>query len=1594
MSAFPSVFNYSKYQSNTDVSLSNGSIASSLKSNPVQFVNFTAKQYNIYDVNTQAGSISVQLPEGASDGCVLFFTNNANSFATHNLIILNGSYNINGSASSFNCDQSRGVYECIYSNQLNNWNIVVINGTGGGGIMTPLPPNYIYVGNNSNVATPVSVTGDIQLSQAGLTTVVNNSINNSKLSQATAYTWKGNNSNATTNITDNSISSLIETGSNVLTITGINNILNPTTIQVRQANGIQGGYLSSTDWNTFNSKASNSLTNNQIFVGNASNVATSVPMSGDVAITNTGATTIQNNVVSNSKLSTMALKTIKGNNTASTANPLDLSIVDVNNMISNNNSIIYVSKNGVDTNNGQSENSAVLTIAQALILANSNDVIFLMPGSYTETLTIAKDLWIVSNSSASITSITVSSVNTLKLYNITIGTATFSSGAAATFNSCSISSLNWQSNSYYFFTSGALSTLNHTGAASATILNTSINTGVTINNASALLIIQNSPYCASITVTAGVCYVLQSNLYGASNVITTASGSYLYVKNSSIMTNQTSLGVPATINIVPNSFYSLQDVSFDSYNSTLSGTLINATDFIQKISLISLNYKVNYITTGGGTTTLINTSNFMNILTGSSAHTVVLPDATTMFNGDVFYFINNSSLSVTIQNSATTVLATLLPSSDAFVILQSNATAAGVWYFSYSIIANNMTSTVSNGTTLTLTSGSAPIQQITGSSTQLIILPVATSLPSNHIFKIINNSTGLVTIQKSDASALTTVATLSQVDVISPLNTVTPGNWIVFSPSSFQITPVQPTFVSTANTLGSSNQTGCVFDGTNFVSVISAGSSGIAISTDGISWTFTNSVMPSGQNWISIAYGGGVYVAVASAATNVAAWATNPRSWTSSTLPSAITWGRVAYIPGVFVATSSNPTTAAAASIDYGKTWAAVTFPSSANWGQCLAAGIVVSTDTPYLVAIAYNSTANAYSTNGTTWTSGSALAATGLWMKLIYGGGFWVAVSQTGQIVYTSNPTTAWSTASISPASTLTTIGYGNGIYIVLGTTSTGYYSKNLTTWTAFTLSVSPASQFTDLIYGYGLFTAISSSSSSSFYGYFTDAPVVPTKSKNNQLITANDVYNAVSFLPNNAIPPSISSIVPVARKFIQYDNSLMYGINNNFYNVTSTAVANATTTLTKSSSKYQIFTGNNPAQFQNLSLPVATTLPVGVEYQVYNRSLSTLVVLNPDLSTLIQLQSGCHLNLLLTGNTTSNGTWQIEIVNNNQSYSSITAIGSTTTLTAASPSTINLTGTSAQTIVLPVVSTLYLGLQYTIINSTSNLVTVQSSGLNTIDVVSANSMTMFTVVAITGTTASSWLSSGSLAIKRNLQFNYLSVPAAATVTLTPTSNQYQSITGSTDTVISLPIALYIGIGTSFYFFNQMTANSVTVNTFGGTNVTFVPPLCMGIVTLATQPNNDGTWNVSLINNSIPNDVYVSGTTTQNISSGTETVLSTCFNSVLRDPLSQFTLASGVFTAKYAGLYLVTANISFGVNATGSRYLRVRLNGATNRYLVYQSVCSGTNPDILTGSAQIRLVAGDTITIGAFQSSGITLSAIASTSNGYGFILIEKISD
>jgi len=112
---------------------------------------------------------------------------------------------------------------------------------------------------------------------------------------------------------------------------------------------------------------------------------------------------------------------------------------------------------------------------------------------------------------------------------------------------------------------------------------------------------------------------------------------------------------------------------------------------------------------------------------------------------------------------------------------------------------------------------------------------------------------------------------------------------------------------------------------------------------------------------------------------------------------------------------------------------------------------------------------------------------------------------------------------------------------------------------------------------------------------------------------------------------------------------------------------------------------------------------------------------------------------NLFKIGNGSTSWT-SLAYAGGGVSYSAVATSGGTTTLTSTSTTTQNFTGTNTQTVVLTVTSTLQLGWAYQILNNSTQNVTVNSSGGNTIAVLQPGFSGLFTCQLTSGTTAASW--------------------------------------------------------------------------------------------------------------------------------------------------------------------------------------------------------------------------------------------------------------
>lgn len=133
-------------------------------------------------------------------------------------------------------------------------------------------------------------------------------------------------------------------------------------------------------------------------------------------------------------------------------------------------------------------------------------------------------------------------------------------------------------------------------------------------------------------------------------------------------------------------------------------------------------------------------------------------------------------------------------------------------------------------------------------------------------------------------------------------------------------------------------------------------------------------------------------------------------------------------------------------------------------------------------------------------------------------------------------------------------------------------------------------------------------------------------------------------------------------------------------------------------------------------------------------------------------------------------------------QGYATTATAAGTTTLIVGSAELQYFTGTTTQTVILPVTSTLVLGQKFIIVNNSTGVVTVQSSGTNTIKAMAANTQLVVVVILTSGTTAASWAT------------QYSSTTAAGSILIAPTVQKFTSGSG-TYTTPTINAPLYIRV-------------------------------------------------------------------------------------------------------------------------------------------------------------------------------------------------------
>lgn len=261
--------------------------------------------------------------------------------------------------------------------------------------------------------------------------------------------------------------------------------------------------------------------------------------------------------------------------------------------------------------------------------------------------------------------------------------------------------------------------------------------------------------------------------------------------------------------------------------------------------------------------------------------------------------------------------------------------------------------------------------------------------------------------------------------------------------------------------------------------------------------------------------------------------------------------------------------------------------------------------------------------------------------------------------------------------------------------------------------------------------------------------------------------------------------------------------------------------------------------------TLPNANTTIVGTDITqtLANKTLTTPVINGASTGTGVSTTATANTLVMRDANGST------AVGNLLDGYSTTATSGGTTTLTVASNRQQFFTGTSAQTLVLPVTSTLALGFNYVVTNNSTGALTVQSSGANTILIMPAGTSALFTCILTSGTTAASW------------SYAYTGTVVASGKKLTV--SQSLTVAGTDGTTMTFPT-------TSATIARTDAAQTFTgVQTFSSAPAFGALPTGAGVATAATA----STLAARDANKNLTANAYIPGFTTTATTGGTTTL-------------------------------------------------------------------------------------------------------------------------
>ena len=318
----------------------------------------------------------------------------------------------------------------------------------------------------------------------------------------------------------------------------------------------------------------------------------------------------------------------------------------------------------------------------------------------------------------------------------------------------------------------------------------------------------------------------------------------------------------------------------------------------------------------------------------------------------------------------------------------------------------------------------------------------------------------------------------------------------------------------TARTGGADNDWRSVTYGNGmFVAVSVTGTNNrVMTSTDGINWTARTT---GGNSWQSVTYGNGMFVAVASSGTDRVMTSTDGITWTTRPGAPGNQWVAVTYGNGLFVAVAVTDTgnNRVMTSPD-GINWTARTSAANNSWAS-------VTYGNGMFVAVSYTGSLNdrvMTSPDGITWTIRDTSGKNNSWRSVTYGNGLFVAVASngtSGQRVMTSPDGITWTIRTSASDSSWYSVTYGDGLFVATAITGTGQRVMTSPDGINWTLRNSGAdSDWYGVTYGNGMFVAVGNNASAGNRAMTSGKQQLISVTNNNTYQGGMSVYGGTRFI------------------------------------------------------------------------------------------------------------------------------------------------------------------------------------------------------------------------------------------------------------------------------------------------------------------------------------------------------------------------------------------------------------------------------------------------------------------------------------------------